>query len=533
MGDRVARYCKTHKLADYVDVKNAHCISPGCTTRANYGVVDTKKLLYCNRHKLEGHVQLGAKRCGTPGCRTQPLFGIVGTKKPLYCADHKDPDHIDVKTKRCAAVDCKKQCKFGVAGTTTPIYCVTHKQPEHIDVRNRHCAAIGCSKQPHFGPAGSKSGIFCVTHKPLEYIDVTNFHCIEPECTTQPSYGPIGGSTFLYCAIHKKLGDIDLRHTTCNFAGCKVRPIFGNPDIGVAIHCIKHKYPSDIDVCNIECMLPECNTRANYGYPGNAVERCKVHVQVGMIVHPRRRCAEKNCKDIGIWGHNSESTDRRCETHRIPNDINIIEGYCASCGLEFVLSPAGTCLNCGEISKIKRQYLIKQKCVKMALEAAHIKIDSYDKQLDGGECSRKRPDFVIDGTYRKIVVEVDEHQHNRGRDYGLLCEYRRMWDIAQALGMPTIFIRYNPDSYLDINGVRRDPPASIREAALISWITTLIARDPPPGVFASTLYLYYDLFDKSEYATEEPLEDPMNQFTPPMTISDDDFEYLLATFGNL
>ena len=31
-----------------------------------------------------------------------------------------------------------------------------------------------------------------------------------------------------------------------------------------------------------------------------------------------------------------------------------------------------------------------------------------------------------------------------------------MWDIAQALGIPTLFIRYNPDSYMTSDGIPND-----------------------------------------------------------------------------
>ena len=41
------------------------------------------------------------------------------------------------------------------------------------------------------------------------------------------------------------------------------------------------------------------------------------------------------------------------------------------------------------------------------------------------------------------MVEVDEFKH-RGADYK--CDERRMYDIIAKLGVPCIFIRYNPDS---------------------------------------------------------------------------------------
>ena len=41
-----------------------------------------------------------------------------------------------------------------------------------------------------------------------------------------------------------------------------------------------------------------------------------------------------------------------------------------------------------------------------------------------------------------LIVEVDEHKH-RGAGYS--CDERRMYDIVAELGLPCVFIRYNPD----------------------------------------------------------------------------------------
>jgi very-short-patch-repair endonuclease len=52
--------------------------------------------------------------------------------------------------------------------------------------------------------------------------------------------------------------------------------------------------------------------------------------------------------------------------------------------------------------------------------------------------------FLYDCKTHYVVLEVDEEQH-RGKTYE--CDQKRMWEIAQSLGMPSIFIRYNPDKY--------------------------------------------------------------------------------------
>ncbi len=62
----------------------------------------------------------------------------------------------------------------------------------------------------------------------------------------------------------------------------------------------------------------------------------------------------------------------------------------------------------------------------------------------GADCTNGHlfPDIKFDRDYYNLIVEVDEHKH-RGANYK--CDERRMYDIIAKLGMPCIFIRYNPD----------------------------------------------------------------------------------------
>jgi hypothetical protein len=59
------------------------------------------------------------------------------------------------------------------------------------------------------------------------------------------------------------------------------------------------------------------------------------------------------------------------------------------------------------------------------------------------DCVIERDESII--PYH-LIVEVDEYQH-RGASYK--CDQQRMHDIVAKLGVPCIFIRYNPDSTLD------------------------------------------------------------------------------------
>jgi len=47
-----------------------------------------------------------------------------------------------------------------------------------------------------------------------------------------------------------------------------------------------------------------------------------------------------------------------------------------------------------------------------------------------------------------LIVEIDENQH-----VNYSCENKRMMELSQDLGnRPLLFIRFNPDSYINLNG---------------------------------------------------------------------------------
>ncbi len=49
-----------------------------------------------------------------------------------------------------------------------------------------------------------------------------------------------------------------------------------------------------------------------------------------------------------------------------------------------------------------------------------------------------------------IRVEVDENAHT---DYDCSCENKRLMELSQDLNhRPIVFIRFNPDDYIDENG---------------------------------------------------------------------------------
>ena len=74
---------------------------------------------------------------------------------------------------------------------------------------------------------------------------------------------------------------------------------------------------------------------------------------------------------------------------------------------------------------------------------------NLDKKVEDG-CSRRRPDLMCDLGYQVIIVEVDENQHT---DYDCSCENKRIMQLSQDVGhRPIVFIRFNPDDYINSNG---------------------------------------------------------------------------------
>jgi hypothetical protein len=73
-----------------------------------------------------------------------------------------------------------------------------------------------------------------------------------------------------------------------------------------------------------------------------------------------------------------------------------------------------------------------------------------DRKVQDG-CSRRRPDLLLDMGSHIIIVEIDENRHN---DYDCSCEHKRLMELSQDLQhRPIIFIRFNPDSYTNQDGL--------------------------------------------------------------------------------
>ena len=96
----------------------------------------------------------------------------------------------------------------------------------------------------------------------------------------------------------------------------------------------------------------------------------------------------------------------------------------------------------------KKIYGLKEMKVVNFLQSKNITF-IHNKSV-GFECGNYRPDVLIDCNTHFIVVEIDENQHE---SYNNNCEMARMNNIYIALGLPVVFLRYNPDKFF-LNNIK-------------------------------------------------------------------------------
>ena len=110
------------------------------------------------------------------------------------------------------------------------------------------------------------------------------------------------------------------------------------------------------------------------------------------------------------------------------------------------------CQYCKPKNKNKLYQKTKEYAVVKFLREKLPDYDFIHNKSVGSHCTKEEkqnsnghlfPDILFDCGYYHLIVEVDEHKH-RGANYK--CDKQRMYDIIAKLGLPCIFIRYNPDN---------------------------------------------------------------------------------------
>jgi len=241
------------------------------------------------------------------------------------------------------------------------------------------------------------------------------------------------------------------------------------------------------------CATDGCRKQPRYGIPGNSPTRCAEHKEDGMIAYPRKKCIKKGCNEIALFGL---SHAIHCEEHKDENEMNLIEHKCKNCPYTDILNENGYCRYC-EPSKYHRAVLAKQREVKLYFDQHDIKYVLYDARIEENQCGLERPDFVFESKAgsHMIVVEIDEFQHKSRAE---ICECTRMINISQEYGLPTIYIRYNPDEY-KTDRRKHSPSFKKRMDELCGWVRylqELCIDELKEYGYCSYVRLFYDDYKK-------------------------------------
>jgi hypothetical protein len=247
------------------------------------------------------------------------------------------------------------------------------------------------------------------------------------------------------------------------------------------------------------CIHEDCQENksiASYGYIFKPKTHCFKHRLKNQYANNNPKCEgddkSSKCKERPVYASLKSNIPVRCETHKQVSDTNIIEKPCKSCNLPYFLNDQNNlCPDCdGSFEQYKK---VKELFIKETFEINDVEYTTWNRRIIGG-CSTYRPDFVRDKGSFFIVVDVDEHQH---KSYDKECEINRMIQIHQDIGLPCVFVRYNPDQYRDHNNNLIKSTAG-REKILADLVRGLSNRDPiknPIEDSLSVYYLYYDGYD--------------------------------------
>jgi hypothetical protein len=452
-----------------------------CGKRAIYNTPDSITGILCNEHKEPHMINVKNPKCTFVGCITIANFNYSTEKKGIFCSSHKDSNMINVMQISCEIDTCTIRAIYNISGITKPRFCFKHKLSEMVNVISKLCEFNGCNIRPNYNIRGKSKPRFCSKHKEDNMINVVSKTCEISDCDSIPSYNSIGYKKGRFCVKHKLNGMIDVSHAFCKKDGCPKLATFAKSLKNKPCFCSEHKDIDMINVVNSSCIYASCTTRTKYGILGKPPTHCGTHKQKGMIESPTKKCSL--CKQLGTY---ELDKIRFCEDHKPDNTKNLGVYPCTSCGLDDILTD-GKCSTCDPSVQFVIQHA-KENRIKDVLAAAKISF-IHDKMLETTSCGRERPDFQIDCGTHMVYIEVDEHQH---QSYACECEQTRMINIVHVRGMPTRFIRYNPDTYKPIKG--RQVTAVQREKKLIEYIQYAI-KNPPNESFADVIYLFYDKYD--------------------------------------
>lgn len=380
--------------------------------------------------------------CAVPNCSKNASFSNVG-EKPKFCSTHKEENMVNVINKKCLGEECSLRPSFNILGGK-PLYCGLHKLDNMVNSMTKFCEHQGCLITPVYNLPDIKGGRFCSTHKEEGMINVVNNICEKEGCNKSPSFCFGSEKKSRFCGLHKEDGMVDMKHKKCLFDSCLLTPSYANVGDKSPKYCLEHKLEEMVNVKHKKCANPDCNLIPSYNKINEKTALfCREHRAEGMIDVTHKKCLSQWCDNRIV--------------------INKYEDYCVFCFIH--LFPD---------KPITKNYKTKEKAIVdfVVAEFPNVTWISDKRVIDG--CSRRRPDLFLDMGNQVIIIEIDENQHT---NYDCSCENKRLMEISKDIGHRNlIFIRFNPDQYINRNGEKVKSCWSINKQG-VSTITKNTNRE--------------------------------------------------------
>lgn len=388
------------------DSKNKNricCQKDDCIKRPTYGY-HRNQSIFCHQHKLKNMKDVINTICEIEKCDKRAYYGN-NENKTRFCNKHKKKLMQRNYIINCKEKDCNTQPNFGFPNNK-PEYCVKHKKKNMIDIVNKTCEEEKCNIQPSYGYIKNKPKK-CANHKKKDMYDVTNKMCQDKNCKILASYGYERYKP-KFCKKHLKKNMKLVCGQFCKEKTCNKSASFGY-DKGIKLYCINHKKDNMIYVYD-KCIT--CNKKASFGYEWQKPLYCNYHKKSDMKDVKNILC--KNCEFI-----------RQHQQYK---------PYCFKCYC--IKNP-----NLEIVRRFKTKETEIHRIISHTFTNEHV---IYNKKLRN---CKYFPDWLIEKENKLLIIECDENQHIYEP-----CDMKRMLDIFQTFKKPIIFIRFNPDKFIDKDG---------------------------------------------------------------------------------
>jgi hypothetical protein len=379
---------------------------------------------------------------------------------------------------------------------------ITTPEPKIKVKKNKKLCECGKSC-PTFNYPNIKKGICCNACKHKDMVSIKK-KCVCGKVV--PVYNYENEKTPRYCKSCMLPGMIDIVNQS-KLCGCdkKVRATFNLPGEKKAICCSSCKSESMTNVIDVKCQCGKSQPTFNLPNSKKAIccQSCKTADMIDFknIV---KLCV--TCKKFRAnYNIESETKGKYCKNCAPDNTYDVTHKRCLGQNGVCPLKQRGStkykdyCCACysHNFPLDELTFQIRSKTKEIAVrDFINSKFEGFqhDEPMWSGACDcsiRRRLDHrkLIGNTL--LVIETDERQH---KSYDTSDEEIRYDDLYMAFSGKWIYIRFNPDSFKNSEGVSKNPKITDRFNSLEKEINKQIKRieKEKNKELLEIIYLYYD-----------------------------------------